>query len=122
MDLLVDSVSGDLVFVDGVLQTISGTEEVAQRIRLSCLTHAGEWFLDADFGVPWRERILVHNPNLTLIEGLLRAEINGVPGVVRINRFSLDYDPSARTLSAEYEVTVDPSRDLLAGVIDLGEL
>ena len=46
--------TGDLEF-DEVMnfKTVTGSAEVAQRLRLALMTNRGEWFLDTDFGVPW---------------------------------------------------------------------
>lgn len=94
-DFLQDS-RGDIVFTDNALTFVIGADEVAQRVTQRLRTFLGEWFLDLDIGVPYYQEILVKNPSSTIIEGRLKAEIIGTPGVIEIEEFELEVDNELR--------------------------
>jgi hypothetical protein len=95
----------DIVFDEaGNLTTVEDAAAVAQRIYLTLKAQAGDWFLDTAFGQPWRESVLVRNPNLIEINSLLRVAISGVEGVIRILSFDLSFDRVTGRLSLTFEV------------------
>ena len=95
----------DIVFDPaGNLTTVEDAAAVAQRIYLTLKAQAGDWFLDTSFGQPWRESVLVRNPNLTEINSILRVAISGVEGVIRILSFDLSFDRVTGRLSLTFEV------------------
>lgn len=65
----------DLVIENGDLATVSGADEVAQRIRDRLLTFRGEWFLDLEFGPSYREDILKKGVTLETVSAILKTEI-----------------------------------------------
>lgn len=62
MDLLLDPVLHDCVWVNGPLRknetTQPFTQTVAQRLKIRLLTFAGEYFWDTTYGVPYFQRLL----------------------------------------------------------------
>lgn len=85
--------NGNLVFVHDA-------EAVAQHVEQRLMTHEGEWFLDADVGVPWVRDILGGQYDPVLAESVLKAEILDTDGVVEITTFSVRFDRSTRGLGA----------------------
>jgi hypothetical protein len=61
---------------------IDGREYAAQKIRQRLAFLLGEWFVDQSLGMPWFEGILVKDPNLEWIRGVLRREILSIPGII----------------------------------------
>jgi hypothetical protein len=61
---------------------IDGREYAAQKIRQRLAFILGEWFIDQELGIPWFEGILVKDPNLEWIRGVLRREILSIPGII----------------------------------------
>lgn len=54
MDILLDSVSHDCVFINGACPvTGDRIDVVSQRLKIKLLTWTGEWFLDTSYGVPY---------------------------------------------------------------------
>lgn len=91
MDFYINPLTNDWEFDElGNLKVVTGREEVAQRLRYRLNTHVGEWVLNVELGVPWREEILKKAPDLQVVGGLLRTLIVETPGVDRILRFDLD--------------------------------
>jgi hypothetical protein len=115
MDLLLNE-NHDLVVENYDLQLVTGADLVAQRIKQRLWWFGGEWFLNVDGGLPWFGEVLTKAPDRSRVESLLLREIKGVPGVDRIESFSVDYDNSDRRLSVEFRVrTVDG--EILSGEI-----
>ena len=81
-----DTLVYDLSIKNGVLKTVSGADEVQQRILVTLWHYWEEYFLNVPAGVPWYELIL-GSKNQKMVEALLRYEILSVPGVVSILQF-----------------------------------
>ncbi|EKT4495448.1 hypothetical protein [Pseudomonas plecoglossicida] len=78
-------------------QFITGREEIAQTVLTRLRLYLGEYFRDTTDGTPWYEQILGKFQNLSTAEAALRARIANTPGVIRLTRFSADFDISNRT-------------------------
>lgn len=57
-----------------------------------------------DMGTPYLQEIFQKNPNLTLIEKILKEQILSVNGVDEITSFELSRDTKSRILSCKFEV------------------
>lgn len=90
--------SGDWVMVEGA-------DEVAQRVSVALKTHRGEWLFDTGLGLPYRESIMVKNPNIERIQGLARALIVSIDDVTGITKLPLLYNAAERTLRVEGQIT-----------------
>lgn len=92
------------------IMPINGADKVAQQIKITLLAFLGEWFLDVTFGVPYLEEILVKSPRLAVVETILRAHINNVPHVIRLETFILDWDRVTRNLHVNFVAQTDYGR------------
>lgn len=107
-DFYLDPVTHDLVLDDDKgLQMIDGLEEIVQRVKITLLAHKGEWLFDTEFGVPYRDQILVKNPNMAQIEAASRVVIAAVPGVTRILALKLTLDGATRKLTVQGDIETD---------------
>ena len=106
-DLALNRGTHDLQIVNGDLLVINNKERIAQQLRVTLWEWLGEWFLDARDGVPYREYILVKNPNMKHIRQVLSDNIMKVDGVKRIDELNLKYDPKSRTLIVDFAVDTD---------------
>lgn len=104
IDFALHPVTRDLILS---IRPIEGAERVAQAIGIRLRTWLGEWFLDISHGVPYLENVLVKNPNLAIVESVLRAQILDVEGVRSISAFSLQLDPKMRVLNVQFEAQSD---------------
>ena len=68
-------------------------------------TWLGEWFLDTTYGIPFKQQILVKNPNLDLVQFDILGAVSATPGVTQLQSFSFNYDNAARSLSVQLVVT-----------------
>lgn len=111
--------AGDLALENGNLVWLGTTPEtrvqiVRQKIAARFRFFVGEWFLDLREGIPYYRDVLVKNPNLDLIRSLFLRVLRQTPGVLDVPSFSLDYDPSARRLSFDFEAKVSDGEVVVA--------
>jgi len=104
MDLLLTS-TGDIDFSKGDFHTVTGPDEVVQRLRLQLGVRQGEWALDLLFGVDWLGLVFIKNPSLSIINAHLKSIIVGTEGVTRLLSYTAEV--TGRTLDVEFEVLTD---------------
>lgn len=109
-DLSLDTTTHDIVFAadhrGASIAFVVGGPLVVQKVKMRLLSIYSEWFLDANFGTPWFEDILVKNPNSALVESIIRNQILTVSGVGSIDELILNYDRKARRLLITSSITV----------------
>jgi len=88
----------DIAVIDGALPLVEGIDEVEQSITNALSSYEGEWFLDLDQGMPYFQVILQKSTSLSTIEAYFLKAISLVPGVLDIETFEMDFDPSTRVL------------------------
>lgn len=113
----VDPRSNDMVInATGRLQTVTGAEEVKQRIFIALQHNWKEYFLNVPAGIPWKELILGSKlPKLA--KTLIRKTILDVPGVVSIVNLQTDYTVGNRTF--EFYAKVEVSGDFGTEIIEI---
>jgi hypothetical protein len=114
-DLKLDDVTGDLVLENADLVMTTGSDAVRQHILQRLRTFMGEWFLNLDAGLPYFQDILVKDPNLSAIDGVIKNQIIDTPGVLELLSFDMDFDPSSQALVISFSVQVSD------GVLDFTE-
>lgn len=94
--------TGDFVFV-------RGAERVRQQLEFNLSLWRGDWFLDTDFGTPYRTDILgkIGSNRLTLDAAIasLRKQILSVEGVESILSLTYSYDKTTRKLGVSFDVS-----------------
>lgn len=106
-DLALNRGTHDLQLANGDFLVIDHKERIAQQLRITLWEWLGEWFLDERDGVPYREYILVKNPNIKHIRQVLTENIAKVEGVNRIEELNLNYDTKNRNLIVDFSVDTD---------------
>ncbi len=109
--LALDPATGDLAFPPYWLR---GAAAVAQKVRVRFRFFAGEWFLDRRLGVPYFRDILIKNPDRLVVSTVFRGVLTLTPGIKRVASFSSSLDVSTRTLTADFEATLDNGVPLVA--------
>lgn len=93
------------------VQFIGGREEIAQTVETRLRLYLGEYFRDIQDGTPWYEQILGKFANLSAAEAALRARIANTPGVVRLTKFTADFDINTRRYSVTAGILTDYGLD-----------
>lgn len=104
VDIALDTTTNDLVLLASDLTTVSGTALVAQRLKIILQLFKGEWFLDADAGIPWFQEILEKGVDPTVVDAILRKAILGTTDVNRILTYTSSIDAAARSISIAFSV------------------
>ena len=118
-DVLLGVNSHDMEIVDfGVPLTGGDTTEDAiayyrQKLKIRLWLFFGEWFLDTSRGTPIYEDLLVKNPNVPLIDTLLKARILETDGVTELESYESEYDPARRSFAVNFQAKTD------AGLVSL---
>lgn len=94
---------GDIKIVNGNVLMVDGKDAILQHVLQRLKTFREEWFLDITVGVPYLQQILVKNPNLSHVDGLLQDEIMGTPGVVGLLAYSSEVNTALRQLSVSFK-------------------
>ena len=104
MDFLLDS-KGDLyISPDGDIEL---RNSVAQKIRIKLLWFAGEWKWNKEEGMPYRENLLVKNPDTDYFEGLIRQKIFEVDEITEVKNVVVTYDARTRSAVIKYTALTD---------------
>lgn len=115
-DLKMASDSNDLALVNGDLALVTGTDAINQNIKQAMQFWLGEWFLDTTKGVPYKQQILIKNPNMDIVQADLINAVLNVPGVVQILEMNFDYNSTDRALSVFMSVLDSNGQTLKANV------
>lgn len=121
MDLLLNSDTNDLVFINGqcpVTQLL--TTVVAQRLKITLYTFLGEWFLDTTIGVPYFQQIFGKIRTKATIDLIFQRIISADPDVIEILRFESTLASSTRGYSMTFQVRVSDNTASLPITIQVG--
>lgn len=122
MDLLLDSDTNDIVFVNGqcpVTQRL--TDVVAQRLKITLYTFLGEWFLDTTIGVPYFQQIFGKVRSKSTIDLIFQRVIANDPDVIEILSFESELAASTRGYTMTFQVRVRDNTSSLPITIQVGE-
>lgn len=106
IDLLLDSNTNDIVLKNGKAVAVQDNRDWArQRILVRLRTFLGEWFLNTDFGMPYRQVILKKGTTKSTVDALVIAQINLVEIVESILDFESVIENNTYTCSFRVKVT-----------------
>ena len=77
-------------------QFLTGVEEIAQTAETRLRLFLAEFFRDVTDGTPWFEQILGKGSSLDAKEAALKNRILRTEGVIRLTKFSADFDIDTR--------------------------
>lgn len=104
-DWMIDE-AGRVVLEGGDIALARGRDGVRQNIRTALELAREEWFLDLNAGLPLFEEVLVKSPRLEVVRAAIRRTILSVAGVRAVD-LTLDFDPGARVLRADFVAETD---------------
>lgn len=113
-DLKLNLVTGDVDVTNGRASLTDDTtgETTAQYVRTRLRLFKGEWFLNNQDGLDYAGLIFVKSPNMSIVQGLLKARILETPGVLSMLSYSQVLDKSARTLRVVVSIKNDTGKVL----------
>lgn len=120
MDLLLDTNTGDIVFVNGQCPvTQLQADVVAQRLRIKLYTFYGEWFLNRTIGVPYIQQIFGKVRSKPTIDLIFQGIISADPGVIEIISFTSSISPQ-RGYTMTFSVRALDNTESLPITISIG--
>jgi hypothetical protein len=123
MDLLLNTDTGDMVYVNGGAPVTQHTADVvAQRLRITLYTFLGEWFLDETVGVPYFQQIFGKLRTKASVDLIFQQIITNDHDVIEILTFDSTLDRGARGYSMTFQVRVSDNTASLPITIDLGDI
>lgn len=109
--------TGDFDLSSGtmLLETNAGTNITAKVTKVLNLWQ-GSWFLAGADGVPWIQKILAKkNPDLRIVENVLRDAIAGIAEITSVSQLTLTYDRKGRALNVVMQlVTTEGAKTITA--------
>lgn len=121
MDLLLDPLTNDLVFINGQAPvTQSLVDIVTQRLKIALNTFLGEWFLDETIGVPYFQQIFGKVRQKTTVDLIFQRIISGDKDVIEILSFSSEMPTGTRDYTMTFRVRVADNSASLPIIISVG--
>jgi len=106
-DLYLSEETNDIVYEDGIFQAVSNYRELSrQRLYLRLNTWMEEWFINTEFGVPYRQSIIKKNVTKSEIDAIFISNINSEDLVDEITEYTSTIDTSARTYTASFTIKI----------------
>lgn len=89
------------IFIDdsGTLAMVTGTEAIGGLVGQRLMAYRGEWFLDANVGVPWVQQVMVRPFDAVVADAVIKETILGTLGVREMVSFSMEVRPTRRELA-----------------------
>lgn len=103
-DIFLDRATHDLPAVIYDLPLVRGVDLIRQRLKQRLLTILGEWFLNAEIGLPWFDELAQKGISDEQITALLMRTIAETDGVQEVVSFDLDFNRRARTIVLSFRV------------------
>uniref|UniRef100_A0AAU6VXF6 Tail lysozyme n=2 Tax=unclassified bacterial viruses TaxID=12333 RepID=A0AAU6VXF6_9VIRU len=120
MDLLINTLTGDLVFQNGACPvTQHQADVVAQRLRITLYTFYGEWFLNRTIGVPYIQQIFGKVQKKSTVDLIFQGIISSDPGVIEILTFTSEITKE-RGYTMTFQVRVTDNTASLPITITIG--
>lgn len=89
----------DIFIKESSLGMVSGNEAIGQLVTQRLMAYRGEWFLDANVGVPWVQQVMVRPFNPVVADAVIKDTILGTLGVREMLSFSMEVRPARRELA-----------------------
>lgn len=116
-DIKLDLITHDLLIENFDLSLVAEIDRVVQNLKIRLWFFFQEWFLDTSEGVRFYQDIHIKNPDLNVIEALIKEEIMGTEDVLEILNFDLIFESAQRKLTVDFEVNTTFGQTTLAEVL-----
>lgn len=96
----------DLEFDNSMhLKIVNKTEDVQQRLILKTELMKGEWFLDKNEGIPWKEIFSeTGEDQIRMAKTAIRDMLNNDKGVIEIKELNIYQDLTKNSLNINFKV------------------
>lgn len=99
-DLLLDPVTHDLVIQGGeLIFTQNNLEDLRQRMYITFNAWRGEWKLNTNFGIPYRQNIFVAGATKDIVDTIFLSAVLDFDDITEIVEFTSEFDKAKRDYS-----------------------
>jgi hypothetical protein len=99
---------GDLAIYNGDLVLVTGADAIREQWLIRVRKWQGEWVLDTEDGVPYRQEIFSKQSSAARVEEIFRDVTLQTPGVLSVESVRFDItDEINREVSIEVDATID---------------
>lgn len=95
-DIRLDPTTHDIDLAKGIVLTKTGSETLAQNVKVALLLRTREWAPNIVAGVPYLSSIFRGKNNKSFVDGYFQSYISRVPGVGRLLSYSSTLDTERR--------------------------
>lgn len=106
-DLKLNVNTHDLELDQHDLQLVSGIDRVRQKVKTELLFLFSEWYLDSRKGIRYFDTIQVKNPNLTVVNNMIKATILDIEEIQSISKYDSNFDTISRKLEVQFTAMTD---------------
>lgn len=96
--------SGDIeIYNFSFRLTIDTIDRIKQKIRIKLRLFLGEYYLDISKGVPFFEKVLKKNPNISEIDFIFKSQILEVEEVSKLLEYNAEFDTALRKYTVDFK-------------------
>lgn len=95
----------DVVIKNGKIETISGIDEIRQRVIIALSIHRGELFQNEEFGVDYTKNVMGRSTDDPVMIAEFTRVILSVTGVTGLSNLLLKRQTGTRILSLSAQIT-----------------
>lgn len=106
-DIALDKTTHDLLIQERDLVLASDLNWVRQKLKTRLAFIYEEWFLDSTQGIKYFDSIAVKNPDLSLVDSIIRATILDTDNVTGLLKYTSTFNPAQRSLSVSFKAQTD---------------
>lgn len=104
LDLYINPDTDDLgISSDLDLALVEGLDELVQHVTTELGTEQGTHVTNSAFGLPYRRFILVRNPSVSLIQGIIRSTLQARADITELEDLRLTGPDAARKLAVSFK-------------------
>ena len=89
---------------------ITLTDSITQKIKIKILWILGEWKWNKEEGIDYFGYVLMKNPDIEMIEGIIREKIFEIEEVVDVLEIEVKVDKKNRRGTISYVVSTDEEK------------
>ena len=105
-DIYLDTITHDL-YIDAAsldLQLVTGVDAVVQALKIRLAFIFQEWYLDGVQGVRYFDYMQQKNPDIGLVDSVIKTTIIETPDVLELLAYRSEYSAAQRRMSVTFEV------------------
>lgn len=85
---------------------VEGPDHTENKVNKRLRFYLAEWFADQRLGVPYHQQILGKKTPEPVVRSIFSQTISRTPGIAKLDRLGIEFDPRARTMSIDWAATM----------------